>query len=159
VENQKYMDKLLEIMEVERGDNIFGRVQPHTDVRDKYIEFTQGIRPETSSSSLKSVDRISPIRKTAKVKESAASATRKVSPTPQKSAYALIDKNKISELLKSHREGVKLQKQREKEAKALEKQRIKEEKERIKAEKELAKTMKQKSATKAKTKTTVLEEP
>jgi len=152
VENQKYMDKLLEIMEVERGDNIFGRVKPHTDVRDKYIEFTQGIRPETSSSSLKSADRISPIRKTPKVKKSAASATRKVSPTPQEKSYALIDRNKMSELLKTHREGVKLRKQQEKESKAIEK-------ERIKAEKELAKTMKQKSATKAKTKTIVLEEP
>jgi hypothetical protein len=146
------MDKLLEIMEVERGDNIFGRVKPHTDVRDKYIEFTQGIRPETSSSSLKSADRISPIRKTPKVKKSAASATRKVSPTPQEKSYALIDRNKMSELLKTHREGVKLRKQQEKESKAIEK-------ERIKAEKELAKTMKQKSATKAKTKTIVLEEP
>jgi len=151
VENQKYMDKLLEIMEVERGDNIFGRVKPHTDVRDKYIEFTQGIRPETSSSSLKSADRISPIRKTAKVKESAASATRKVTLTPQEKSYALIDRKKMSEILKSHGEAVKLRKQQEKEAKAIEK-------ERIKAENELAKTMKPKTATKAKTKTIVLEE-
>jgi hypothetical protein len=145
------MDKLLVLLEVERGDNIFGRVQPHTDVRDKYIEFTQGIRPETSSSSLKSADRISPIRKTAKVKESAASATRKVTLTPQEKSYALIDRKKMSEILKSHGEAVKLRKQQEKEAKAIEK-------ERIKAENELAKTMKQKSATNAKTKTIVLEE-
>ena len=102
-ENQKYMDKLLEIMEVERGDNVFERAKPHTDVRERYIEFTQGIRPETSSSSLKSADRVSPKRKPAKV--SLVSATRKASITS------------------------KFQKKQEKEAKALEKERIKAEKE------------------------------
>ena len=66
MENQKYVDKLLEIMEVERGDNLFERAKPHTDVRERYIEFTQSIRPETSSSSLKSADRVSPKRKPAK---------------------------------------------------------------------------------------------
>jgi len=136
VENQKYVDKLLEIMEVERGDNLFERSKPHTDVRERYIEFTQGIRPETSSSSVKSADRVSPKRKPAKV--SPVSATRKASVTS------------------------KFEKKQEKEAKALEKQRIKEEKERIKAEKEAAKeekakTAKPKSATKAKT--IVSEEP
>jgi hypothetical protein len=60
------VDKLLEIMEVERGDNLFERAKPHTDVRERYIEFTQGIRPETSSSSVKSADRVSPKRKPAK---------------------------------------------------------------------------------------------
>jgi hypothetical protein len=129
MENQKYVDKLLEIMEVERGDNLFERAKPHTDVRERYIEFTQGIRPETSSSSVKSADRVSPKRKPAKV--SPVSATRKAS---------------------------KFEKKQEKEAKALEKQRIKEEKERIKTEKEAAKTLaKEEKATKAKTKTIVSE--
>ena len=64
-EYTQYMDKLLEIMVVERGENFFTR-NPQPDVRERYIEFTQRIRPETSSSSLKSENRLSPKRKTVK---------------------------------------------------------------------------------------------
>jgi hypothetical protein len=152
---QKDLDKLLEIMEVESGTNFYAKTREYPDIKYKYTEFTQNIRPETSSSSLKSADRVSPKRKTAKVKASAAAATRKMSPASKAShGVSLLDKKKMSEIMKSHRETVKLRMQEDKKEKAIEKQRIREEKEaekqRIKDEKALAKTKKSKT-TKAKT--------
>ena len=142
VEKGIFVDKLFEIMEVEAEQNFYAQKQKHPDVKARYKEFTQGIRPETSSSSLKSEDRVSPKRKTVKVAaaSAAASATRKVSPK-EKDVFSF-NKTEMSELLKSQRALINLRKQREKEEKAIEKQRIKEEK---------AKTVKPKTATKAKT--------
>jgi LPS O-antigen subunit length determinant protein (WzzB/FepE family) len=158
-DNGKYLDKILEIMEVESGTNFYAKTRGHPLVRYKYTEFTEGISPKTSSSSLKSADRISPKRKTTKVHiKSENAVTKKASPTP---------KNKLSEIMKSHRESVKLRIQQEKEKKAIERQRVKEEKEaekqRIKDEKALAKSEKSKAKTApkaktAKSKTVILEE-
>ena len=157
-DNGTYLDKILEIMEVESGTNFYAKKRGYPLVRYKYTEFTKNISPKTSSSSLKSADRVSPKRKTAKVKASAAAATRKMSPTSKAShGFSLFDKNKMSEIMKSHRESVKLRMQQEKEEKAIERQRIREEKEaekqRIKEEKALAKSEKSKAKTTPKAKT------
>ena len=60
-----YRDKLLEIMEVETGKKT-DKTNAYPEVRTRYNEFTQGIRPKTSSSSYKSDHRVSPPRKTKK---------------------------------------------------------------------------------------------
>ena len=49
-EHNKYIDKLLEIMEVELKTDLFGKEISYPDVRERYKQFTQAIRPETSSS-------------------------------------------------------------------------------------------------------------
>jgi len=158
-DNGKYLDKLLEIMEVESGTNFYAKTRAHPHIRYKYKEFTEGIRPETSSSSLKSADRVSPKRKTAKVLiKSEKAVTKKASHIPKKEGTSLINKKAMSEIMKSHRETVKLRMQEEKEEKAIERQRIREEKEaeklRIKEEKERIKSEKSRAKTAPKAKTT-----
>jgi hypothetical protein len=53
-----YGDKLFEIMEVETGRTI-PKTNSYPEVKDRYIEFIEGIQSETSSSSVKSENRIS----------------------------------------------------------------------------------------------------
>ena len=58
-----YRDKILEIMEIETGEKTD---KTYPEVRSRYNEFSQGIREETSSSSYKSENAVSPPRKTKK---------------------------------------------------------------------------------------------
>jgi len=89
------LDKLLEIMEVETGksfyveDKNFGSTgKKYPDVKDRYKEFTQGIRAETSSSPLREEDRISPKRKTVKVSPVPKRKTVNVSPNSTRKIIA-----------------------------------------------------------------------
>jgi hypothetical protein len=152
MENKNYINKLLEIMEVEKGDNFVETAKPRTDVKERYIEFTQGIRPETSSSSLKSADRVSPKRKgeTSSLRKKSSTITKKASQKDTNKdallSFSLIDKKKMSVLIKEDRQKNAAAKQREKEEKAIERSRKATEKLASKTEKSRAK-----SASKAKT--------
>jgi hypothetical protein len=178
-ESQIYYTKLLEIMEMEEGPEVVNKSYMYPVVKDKYKVFSQTIRPETSSSSLKSENKVaSPKRKgeTSSLRKKSSTITKKASQKESNdddfSAFSFIDKKKMSALIKESRqknaaakqrekEEKATTKQREKEEKATTKQREKEEKERIKAEKQSAKTVKtakSKTATNVKTKTIVLEE-
>jgi hypothetical protein len=165
VEGDIFFDKLLEIMEVEAGRHFYAQNQKHPDVKVRYNEFTQGIRSETSSSSLKSEDRVSPKRKlsakaanasakaanaSAKAaKASAKASTRKASPETD-TVKLMSNKQMMSKILKDHRIEMALLAQQDKEAKAAAKILAREEKEtekqRLKDEKELAKSEKVKAA-------------
>jgi hypothetical protein len=158
VEEDIFFYKLLEIMEVESEREIYLQRQRYPDVKTRYNEFTQGIRSETSSSSLKSEDRVSPKRK-ASAKASTKTGTRKASPEPGLLSL-LPNKQMMSKIIKEHRIQMALSSQQEKEEKAAakilvreeketEKQRLKEEK--LLAKSEKAKTVKPKTVTKAKT--------
>ena len=48
-----YFEKMLEIMEVETPEHYYQKLQDRPEVKDRYREFTQGIRRSTSSSSYK----------------------------------------------------------------------------------------------------------
>jgi hypothetical protein len=171
-ESQIYYTKLLEIMEMEEGPEVVNKSYMYPVVKDNYKVFSQSIRPETSSSSLKIENKVaSPKRKgeTSSLRKKSSSVTKKASQKASQkesnddafSAFSLMDKKKMSALLKETRQKNAAAKQREKEEKAAAKERAKEEKERIKAEKQSAKTVKtakSKTATNVKTKTIVLEE-
>jgi len=58
VEFTNYIDKFFEIMEVEM-DATINKTNSYPDVKVRYNEFSEGIGSETSSSSLKSEDRVS----------------------------------------------------------------------------------------------------
>jgi hypothetical protein len=150
VEGDIFFDKLLEIMEVEAGRRFNAQKQKYPDVKARYNEFTQGIRPETSSSSLKSEGRVSPKRKA-----SANASTRKAS--PEHNAFSFLSNSQtLSKIMKDHRIKMALIAQQEKEKKAAakilakqeketEKQRLKDEKALAKSEKALAKSEKVKT--------------
>ena len=160
LEGDIFYDKLLEIMEVEAERPFYAQKQKYPDVKVRYSEFTQGIRPETSSSSLKSEGRVSPKRKesvkasaNASAKASANASTRKAS--PELKGFSL-NKQLLSKIMKEHRMEMALIAQQEKEEKAAakilakeekeaEKQRLKDEKALAKSEKALAKSEKTKT--------------
>jgi hypothetical protein len=155
LEGDIFYDKLLEIMEVEAERPFYTQKQKYPDVKVRYNEFTQGIRPETSSSSLKSEGRVSPKRKDSvkAVKDSANASTRKAS--PELKGFSL-NKQLLSKIMKDHRIKMDLIAQQEKEKKAAakilakeeketEKQRLKDEKLLAKSEKALAKSEKVKT--------------
>ena len=181
VESQIYYTKLLEIMEMEEGPEVVNKSHMYPVVQKKYKEFSERIRPETSSSSLKSENKVaSPKRKgeTSSLRKKSSTITKKASQKDSNddvfSAFSHIDKKKMSALIKEARQKNAAAKQREKEENAAAKERSKVEKERIKAEKDAekervkaekqsaktVKTAKSKTATKVKTKTKtiVLEE-
>ena len=157
LEGDIFFDKLLEIMEVEAERPFYAQKQKYPDVKVRYSEFTQGIRPETSSSSLKSEGRVSPKRKDSvkAVKASANASTRKAS--PEHNAFSFLSNSQtLSKIMKDHRIKMALIAQQEKEKKAAakilakqeketEKQRLKDEKQRLKDEKALAKSEKVKT--------------
>ena len=160
----RYYDKLLEIMEVESKTTFFGKNQQYPDVKERYNEFTRNIQPETSSSSIKSEDRVeSPKRKSLTTLHSkkTKAVTKKVSHVKLTTEDKL-NKKAFSELMKNHQKNISIKKQQEKEEKAsakilakeekeTEKQRIKDEKQRIKDEKAFTKSEKIKPVSKAKT--------
>jgi hypothetical protein len=155
VEGDIFFDKLLEIMEVETGQRFNAQNQKYPDVKARYNEFTQGIRSETSSSSLKSEDRVSPKRKlSAKAANASANAsTRKASPVLN--GFSLLSNSQMmSTIMKDHRIKMAMAAQQEKEKKAAAKILAKEEKEiekqRLKDEKALAKSEKANTKTVAK---------
>ena len=128
--------------------NSFIQKQKYPDVKVRYREFTQGIRPETSSSSLLNENRIaSPKRK------SINSSTRKTSPPLKEPPSILFDKKKMAEALKAHQIGINIRKQREKEEKAaakiLAKEKKETEKQELKDAKILAKSEKAKTVKKS----------
>ena len=65
-----YFEKMLEIMEVETPEHYYQKLQDHPEVKDRYREFTQGIRRSTSSSSYKDKPSNSPPRKTPSLTQS-----------------------------------------------------------------------------------------
>jgi hypothetical protein len=164
-EGDIFFDKLLEIMEVEAGRHFYAQTQKHPDVKVRYKEFTQGIRTETSSSSLKGEDRLSPKRKATKAtakasanataKASANAVTRKASPEID-TVKLMSNKQMLSKIMKEHRIEMALLAQQDKEEKAAAKILAKEEKEtekqRLKDEKLLAKSEKVNTKTVAKSK-------
>lgn len=143
LEGDIFYDKLLEIMEVEAERPFYAQKQRYPDVKVRYGEFTQGIRSETSSSSLKGEDRVSPKRKA-----SVNASTRKAS--PEHKGFSL-NKQLLSKIMKEHRMEMATAAQRDKEEKAAAKILAKEEKEaekqRLKDEKALAKSEKAKTKT------------
>ena len=157
LEGDIFYDKLLEIMEVEAERPFYAQKQKYPDVKVRYSEFTQGIRPETSSSSLKSEGRVSPKRKDSvkAVKASANASTRKAS--PEHNAFSFLSNSQtLSKIMKDHRIKMALIEQQEKEKKAAakilakeekeaEKQRLMDEKALAKSEKALAKSEKVKT--------------
>jgi hypothetical protein len=178
-ESQIYYTKLLEIMEMEEGPEVVNKSYMYPVVKDKYKLFSQSIRPETSSSSLKIENKVaSPKRKgeTSSLRKKSSSVTKKASQKESNddafSAFSFIDKKKMSTLIKEARQKNAAAKQREKEENAAARERAKVEKERIKTEKDAekqrikdekqsaktVKTAKSKTATNVKTKTIVLEE-
>jgi len=168
VEGDIFFNKLLEIMEVETGQRFNAQNQKYPDVKARYNEFTQGIRLETSSSSLKSEDRVSPKRKTsvkATANATANATTRKASPELNGFSF-LSNSQTMSKIMKDHRIKMALSAQQEKEKKAAAKilakeeketakQRLKDEKLLAKSEKALAKSEKAKTKTVAKSKKAV----
>jgi hypothetical protein len=70
VDFTNYIDKIFEIMDVEMDIDII-KTNSFPDVKVRYNEFTEGIRTETSSSSIKSEDRVSsPKRASIKMSDS-----------------------------------------------------------------------------------------
>jgi hypothetical protein len=58
-----YFEKMLEIMEVETPEHYYQKLQDRPEVKDRYSEFTRGIRRSTSSSSYKDNPSNSPPRR------------------------------------------------------------------------------------------------
>jgi hypothetical protein len=149
---QIYYIKLLEIMEMEEGPEVVNKSYMYPIVKDKYKEFSERIRPETSSSSLKSKNKVaSPKRKgeTSSLRKKSSTITKKVSQKDTNddafSAFSFVDKKKMSTLIKEARQKNAAAKQIEKEEKAAAKERAKVEKERAKVEKERAKVEKERT--------------
>ena len=134
IEVDRFFIKLLSIMETELHKK-YGHA-PQPDVKRRYTEFTHAIRSKTSSSSLKSADRIPSPRRVSTQKASpkrvSAATTQKASP---ERAYANEEKSFLKDDKASIKQRIKEEKEKQRIRKATETQRVKDEKQRIKDEK------------------------
>ena len=134
-ETRFFFDKLLTIMETELHIN-FKKLNEHPDVKQRYTDFTQGIRSKTSSSSLKDEDRIASPRRA-----SASAATKKAQRKASAATTKKATKTKSPETIEWENNKIKMKEyiQMKKQEEEEEKQRIKAEKQEIKAAKQLIK--------------------